>query len=240
MRCLVAVRALAFVLGLWSPVLGASAEPPAGALEGALQQEQCQGLLVNVVAASAQERRIACHAARQAVDLVERCGIALRRSLYVHVQADVRHPFGGQIFGYFETKQEKVIVTRLANVASLVQGTPYAGLPQADFYTSLIVHEVIHGIMYQNLKRPVTSQAAYEYPAYALQIESLSPDVRAQFLSSFDQEGIRRASLFSDSILSFDPFFFAARAYHHFNASGKGCAHLGALLEGEVNFIVAQ
>jgi hypothetical protein len=95
--------------------------------------------------------------------------------------------------------------------------------------------------MHQNLKRPAASHAAYEYPAYALQIESLAPHLRDEFLQSFDQTAIKTVStLFSDPILFFDPYFFAARAYHHFKASPNGCSHLTALLEGEVDFIAPQ
>jgi Family of unknown function (DUF6639) len=145
----------------------------------------------------------------------------------------------GAIFGLFDTKQDKVLVTQEANIPSLVNDTPYAKLPQRDFYRSLIVHEVIHGVMHQNMKRPAASHAAYEYPAYALQIESLAPNVREQFLQSFEQDAIRADAIFNDSILLLDPFFFAAQAYRHFKAAGDGCAHLNALLEGEVSFIVA-
>jgi len=152
--------------------------------------------------------------------------------------SEVRHPFSGPIFGLFDTKQDRVLVTQEANIPALVEGTPYAALPQRDFYRSLIVHEVIHGAMHQNLKRPAASHAAYEYPAYALQIESLAPNVREDFLRSFDQTALKaQSTLFNDPVLFFDPYFFAARAYHHFKASADGCAHLTALLEGEVAFI---
>jgi len=155
--------------------------------------------------------------------------------------SEVRHPFSGAIFGLFDTKHERVLVTQEGNIPSLVKDTPYAKLPQRDFYRSLVVHEVIHGIMHQNLKRPAASHAAYEYPAYALQIESLPPDVREQFLQNFDQTAIKAESiLFNDPVLFFDPYFFAARAYHHFNGSPNGCAHLTALLEGDVAFIAPQ
>jgi hypothetical protein len=152
----------------------------------------------------------------------------------------VRHPFGGQILGHFHTKREIVFVTEPASVPALVDGTPYAGLPPAAFYSSVIVHEVVHGILHQNLARPATSDAAYEYPAYALQIESLPPEVRAQFLGAFEPQESGRTSLFSDSILFFDPYFFAARAYGHFNASADGCKGLRALLQGEVDFIAVR
>jgi hypothetical protein len=199
--------------------------------------ERCPEASVDVTGDSPEERRLACSAASEAIRLLGRCGISLRRPLHVQIMTEVRHPFSGAIFGLFDTKQERVLVTREANIPALVKDTPYAALPQRDFYRSLIVHEVIHGAMHQNLKRPAASHAAYEYPAYALQIESLAPDVRDKFLSSFDQTTIAANTLFSDSVLLFDPYFFAARSYHHFMASANGCAHLTALLEGDVDFI---
>src|SRR5262249_26065950 len=143
------------------------------------------------------------------------------------------------IFGLFDTKEERILVTQEANIPSLVKDTPYTKLPQHDFYKSLIVHEVVHGVMHQNLKRPVTSHAASEYPAYALQIESLSPHARDMFLQSFDQTAIRSNSSFSDAVLFFDPYFFAARAYQHLKTSPDACRNLQLLLEGEPSFIVA-
>jgi hypothetical protein len=202
-------------------------------------QEQCTDAPVQVTAASLDERRVACSAASEALRLLGRCNIAPKRPLQVRILPEVRHPYSGPIFGLFDTKQERVLVTQFANITALVKGTPYEGLPPEDFYRSLIVHEIIHGAMHQNLKRPATSHAAYEYPAYALQIESLSPNVRAQFLQSFEQDAIRADAIFNDSILMFDPLYFAAQAYRHFKA-GNGCAHLNALLEGEVPFILTM
>lgn len=201
-------------------------------------QKRCPGALVDVTATSSDERRLACSAANDALQRLGRCGIALRKPLHVQIIGEVRHPFNGAIFGLFDTKQEKVLVTNEANIPALVKGTPYAELPRRDFYRSLIVHEVIHGVMHQNWKRPAVTHAANEYPAYALQIESLPPSVRDRFLQSFDQAAIKaNSTLFSDPVLFFDPYFFAARAYHHFQASANGCALLTGLLEGEVAFI---
>ena len=217
-----------------SAAVSASAAGPASLAA----QQRCAEAPVNVTAASADERHLVCSAANDALQLLGRCKISLRRPLHVHIMSEVRHPFSGAIFGLFDTKQERVLVTQEANILSLVKDTPYAKLPQRDFYRSLIVHEVIHGIMHQNLKRPAASHAAYEYPAYALQIESLAQHVREEFLQSFDQTAIKTDSImFNDPVLFFDPYFFAARAYHHFKASADGCAHLQALLEGEVAFI---
>lgn len=201
-------------------------------------QERCPEAPVDVSAALPDERRLACSAAYDALRLLERCNISVRRPLRIKIMSEVRHPFSGAIFGLFDVRRESILVTQEANIPFLVEGTPYALLPKRDFYRSLIVHEVVHGVMHQNLKRPATSHAAYEYPAYALQIASLPSSVRDKFLASFDQQAIKADTIFSDSILLFDPYFFAASAYQHFKASAaNGCAHLTALLEGEVAFI---
>lgn len=221
-----------------APVTGVEKSSAAAKLASLGVLERCPGLAVDVAAVSDDERRLVCSAAATAVQLLGRCGIVLPRPLHVHIMNEVRHPFSGPIFGLLDTKQERVLVTREANVASLVKGTPYSKLPLRDFYRSLIVHEVVHGVMHQNLKRPAASHAAYEYPAYALQIESLPTSVREAFLQSFDQTTTKAGTtLFSDTILFFDPYYFAATAYQHFKASADGCAHLTALLEGEVPFI---
>jgi hypothetical protein len=199
--------------------------------------ERCPGALIDVTAASEEQRHLACSAAGDAVRLLDRCGIVLHRPLNLHIVGKVRHPLGHEIFGLLDIKQERVLVTQDANIPTLVKDTPYARLPPRDFYRSLIVHEVVHGIMHQNLKRPAESHAAYEYPAYALQIESLAPHVRDEFLQSFDQAAIADKSLFSDALLFFDPYFFAARAYRHLEASPDRCALLTSLVEGRVAFI---
>jgi hypothetical protein len=209
------------------------------ATAGLAAQEPCAEAPVHVTAASPQERRVACSAAGEALRLLARCNIGPKRPLQVQIMAEVRHPFSGSIFGLFDIKQDKVLIAQEEKIPALVKDTPYAGLPQRDFYRSLIVHEVVHGVMHQNLRRPATSHAAYEYPAYALQIESLPASVRERFLQSFEQDAIRADTLFNDTILMFDPFFFAAQAYRHFTA-GDGCAHLDALLDGEVPFILTM
>jgi len=218
-------------------VTGLAKRPAAAKVASLVGPYRCPGVPVDVTAASPEERRLACSAASDAIRLLGRCGISLLRPLHVQIMSEVRHPVGGAIFGLFDTKRERVLVTHEANIPSLAKDTPYAKLPQRDFYRSLIVHEVVHGIMHQNLKRPATTHAAYEYPAYALQIESLSPHVREAFLNSFDQTTIASKSLFNDTVLFFDPFFFAASAYHHFKVSADGCANLTALLHGDVAFI---
>jgi len=209
---------------------------PAARPAGDVASIRCPEAAVDVTAASSDERQLVCSSAYSAIQLLGRCKITVQRPVQVHILSEVRHPFNGLIFGLFDKKHERVLVTRPENVPSLITGAPYEAIPQADFYRSLIVHEVIHGVMHQSMKRPADTHAAYEYPAYALQIESLLPAVREKFLRAFDQAA-RSDFMFSDSLLFFDPYFFAARAYEHYKASPDGCGHLRELLKGDVPFI---
>ena len=201
------------------------------------QAERCPGLAVEIVAGSAFERGLVCSSAATTLRLLERCNIGLKRLLRVEIVSEVRHPFSGPILGMFDPARERVLVTQEASVPALVKDTPYAALPLRAFYNSLVVHEVVHGVMHQNLERKPSTHAAYEYPAYALQLESLPTEVRDVFLRSFDKMALKSDSLFSDPVLFFDPYFFAARAYHHYRAAPDACTRLTGLLSGEVAFI---
>jgi hypothetical protein len=200
-------------------------------------EEMCSGTTVNVAAASAKEHRLSCSAAAEGLRLLSRCGIALQRPLQIEVVKELRHPIGGPISALFDAKQERILLTRYNDIHQLVLGTPYQGLPRPEYYKSLIVHEVVHAVMHQNLRYRPTSHAAHEYAAYTLQIESLSPPLREQFLRSANATAAPGDFLLNDFILFSAPALFAARAYKHFKASPDGCAHLNALLRGEVAFI---
>jgi hypothetical protein len=214
--------------------LGHRSSPTESATEA-----RCTEGPVHVTGASATERRLACSAANQLLQLLAHCQITPRRAPYIEISKEVRQPLGRPIFGLFDVKRQRVVVTRFANIPGLVKGTPYGGIPLEDFYKSVVVHEVVHAVAHQLLKRPASSLAAYEYPAYALQIASLPPTTRDEFLRSFGQIAVGPGSLFTDSLLYFDPFFFGARAYQHYRKSANGCRGLAALLEGDAGFILA-
>jgi hypothetical protein len=183
------------------------------------------------------ERELVCSAASQALQLLGRSGIFPRRALTIRIAGEVRHPFGRMIFGFFDPKAERIWITQFATIPSLVKGTPYSELPPREFYKSMVIHEIVHGVMHQNAKRQAISHSAYEYPAYALQIASLPQSARDRFLQSAYEGGRTSDAVFNDFILALDPFFFAASAYEHFRSTANGCAHLVSLLEGEVAFI---
>ena len=137
--------------------VGIASLVPYAEAQGRDVQEPCMETGVTVIATSAEERHLACDAAAQALQLLARCNISPRRPLRIELSNEVRRPFGGMVFGLFDPKQEKVLITEFANVAFLASATPFGDLPPREFYKSLIVHEVTHGVMHQNYKRPPMS-----------------------------------------------------------------------------------
>ena len=169
------------------------------AAKAAAAPDPCTDVPVEVTGASAKEHPMICSGAKVAIGMLYRCGVSLRKPLQVHVMREVRHPLGGQIFGLFDTAQERVLVTESGNVPMLAEGTPYSALPPLEFHRSVIVHEVVHGILHQRYGRQPNTHAAYEYPAVRAAGRYLSPDAREEFLRAFDQLAIKANTVFSDT-----------------------------------------
>ena len=157
----------------------------------------------------------------------------------MQVSNGVRHPLGRPALGFFDIVNERILIRSREVIPSLVSGTPFAAIPIGEFYESIVVHEIIHGALDQNIRWHVMGHTAGEYLAYALQIESLSPSARDTILQHVANRVNTDAFVFTDILLSMDPFFFAAQAYQHFKATSDSCATVFALLNGEAPFISA-
>ena len=200
--------------------------------------EACGSVAVSVSGASSEERDVSCLAAAQAIRLLERCGISPKWPIHIEVRAVVLNSSGSAIFGRFDAQHDAALVAQSATVRPLQADSAFRNILQGDFYRSILVHEVVHAVMHQNYKRQPASRAALEYPAFALQIASLSSIARERFLQMVNERSAAGNFLFNDIILALDPACFAARAYEHFANSDMGCGHLRALLEGNVDFIM--
>jgi hypothetical protein len=201
------------------------------------EARSCADAPIGVTAAVPDDRELLCSAAQQALRLLGRCGISLRRPLQVNILEELRHPFGRSVLAFFDIEHEMVLIRPRKVITSLVKDTPFGALPPRELYRSVVVHEIIHGALHQNAVRHLMSYTAGEYLAYALQIESLDPSVRDLFLQSVANRLTSKNFVFSDILLSLDPFLFAAHAYEHFKAARDSCSSLTAVMEGEVAFI---
>lgn len=201
----------------------------------------CADTAAFVRGSSSADRQQACEGVKLAIGILGRCDIRPRVRLHVDILDEVHGPNGGTILGRYDASHDTIQLTRPAFFTAMTADTPYAALPPDDVFRSAVVHEAVHAIMEQNALTAATTRAALEYPSYAIQIESMPAATRASFLKQFDLADPNvAADIFSDAILMFDPYYFAARAYTHYKSAAGGCTSLTALLTGRVTFIAPQ
>ena len=51
------------------------------------------------------DRKLACEGARQAVELLGRCGVSLHRPLRLEIAEQINHPFGRPVLGFFDAME---------------------------------------------------------------------------------------------------------------------------------------
>jgi hypothetical protein len=231
--CLLAVAVSA------TPAAAQDSAPPTGlfAPTDQIAQAACAQLPIVISGPVEDDRKLACLGAHLAIDLLGRCDILLHRPLRLEIAEQIVHPLGRPVLALFDVVKERILVRSSQRVAGLVSNTPFAAVSPREFYVSIVVHEVVHGVLQQSSEGRLLSHIANEYLAYALQIESLPANARRAFLLSFPNGPSTADLLFSDVMLSLDPYLFAARAYEHFSAFADRCGLVKSLLDGDPSFI---
>jgi hypothetical protein len=201
----------------------------------------CDDSSIDVFSIHTDERNLICEGASHAVRSLEQCGLEVRHRVRVTTVDRVRSPFGAAGIAAFDAPSGEVAMTRLISVTPLVRGTPYERIPWRELYMSFAAHEVVHAILSNHFQRQPTMLAAYEYPAYALQLSLWSSTARLDFIKSIlgsTGEIEMHKFFFTDELLLINPYFFAVRAYQHFNAPGNGCNSLLSLVAGSAQFLL--
>ena len=193
--------------------------------------------MVRVNTPSELERSLGCAAADAAIRRLAACGIVLKWPVSIFVFETVRTPHGTEAFGVYDPDGDIVRVTALSALVRLAAGTPYAAYSSTTLYKSVVAHETVHAVMQQNYLRKPSSRAAYEYPAYAIQMELLRLEDGSEPASELFTADDKL--LLNDLILGLNPYVFAARAYRQLQRDGARCDTLHDALEDRADFIVA-
>lgn len=221
------------------PIVAASLFLLLLAVDGFVSQataDRCPGTEAEYRGIDADERRRICDAAAAAEAILANCGVKPVRPYVVRIVPEVRNPYGNCIFGRYRSDLDVAEIVSPAATANLVATIPagepmavYNKLPHADLHRSLVVHEISHAIVQQNLKVP-PCHAIHEYVAAVAQLGSLPEGSRSAYLNHFAGEDIYTTDMFNDIVLAMNPARFAAAAYRHFQRPENGCAFVQRLL----------
>ena len=101
-------------------------------------------------------------------------------------------------------------------------------------YESVIVHEVSHAIVEQNLAYRPSSRVVHEYIAYAAQLSTMTPDLRRDILRRYQRPGYADVDEMSWVYYELDPSGFGVKVYRHFLTLTDPGRFLHDLLDGTI------
>ena len=162
-------------------------------------------------------------------------GILLRRRIHVKLHGQ-RIPIGPSHIGLYNAETDQIELLSYPQARCQTADDPLFGMAMTrPLYESVVVHEVSHAIVEQNLstRRP-TSRVVHEYIAYAAQLTSMAPDLREEILRRYDQPAYADVNEMSWVYYEMDPSGFGVKVYRHFRATHDPAAFLQDLLNGAV------
>lgn len=182
---------------------------------------------ITVQAASAADALSACQGARRAIALLSQHGFLVQESIPIVVTDTIELDGGALAAGIFDRRTGVITVrARAALAAGNAEGTFFGDLLNDDLYISIFAHEVAHAVIEQNDPHGSIAAVAHEYAAYAVQIATLSPDVRARVLARYPGRGFTEPAQINEIVHAMAPHRFAAQAYRHFVRAGGDAAAL--------------
>ena len=203
------------------------------ATEATSNELVCDNPLLTVVAQDAALANRICVAAEKAVEKLSDCGMRQTDPVTIEVIEGLT-PNDPRCLGIFHCDSAHIELIAPEYVeAALGDGSFFAEIPSAEFYDSIVVHEITHALAHQTRQGPLSSVTDTEYLAFAMQLQFLSEDTRAEFLSKHAVAEPVKPQALNEAVLAFAPSVFAIKAWKHFNQPENGCSFVDALLRGD-------
>ncbi len=137
----------------------------------------------------------------------------------------------------FHCDDNAIHVMSLDRIAETLEpDNPFAILPTTDFFDSLVIHEIAHAMLFHARGGQGRTFVEDEYVAYAMQMSTLSPEMRESLLDSLPSAGPIGLTDLTEKALMFTPTAFALNAWRHFEEPNHGCDFVDRILDDNVNF----
>lgn len=195
--------------------------------------ECCTDVRVDAVADQRGSVSAVCRAAEQVSSVLSVCGFGVLDRIPVQVVEVLPAECPSHALGYFDARDATVTIPTYAACVALAGPEGRFGTPVTPaLYESLIAHELVHAIVWQHQGQPAMGRAGQEYLAYAIQLVTMSPALRARILARYPQADPVRLDELSETYLDFAPGRFAVKSYLNFVAQRDRCALIEDLMEG--------
>ncbi|WP_281856215.1 hypothetical protein [Litoreibacter halocynthiae] len=177
---------------------------------------------------------LTCNAVEQAEALFDRCDLPpLRRPLRIDIVDDLKP---GCVALYHCGKDRIEVLEPQKMQARRSPKDAFAFLDITPYFQSVIVHELSHS-NFDDAPCPFESCiAADEYIAYSMQIMSLTPEQKTEFVANSDLDRKITRDELSAIILFMAPTLFARKSWAHLSQRDDQCGYLRKILDGTILF----
>lgn len=197
-----------------------------------LAQTLCGNGLVTVESARAEVAAQVCTASDRALAVFADCGIDVSREVTIRVEDEVL----GDCLGIFHCGKSLIEVLKPKALARMIdQGGLYAHIPTADFFESVVIHEMVHAI-YDGAPcdaEPTECFVTSEYLAYAVQLHSIPARYHDAWAETFDRDAPVSPKIIGLGTLMLDTDNFALGAWAHFRQREDTCRWIAGILDGQ-------
>lgn len=183
------------------------------------------------------ETPVICEAAGRAAGRLAACGITASRQTTIKVLSDPGSAAALGGYGSFHAGTGTMTILSFSGSAERLRvDRQRAGIDPADYYPSVIVHEVSHSLLHAAAAANPLSVVAQEYLGYALQLESMPARAREALLAPIRDRSRFQSSPPDEILLLMSVTTFAAASYLHFAAQKDRCVIVRKVLDKELTF----
>ena len=195
----------------------------------------CNDVRVNIESPKPSMAPEICTAATHAINQLKACGVELKRPLSIKIAEDAGRDGGAGAYGCYQKGTERIQLLPFEQCAErLRRDKERSGLDAADYFRSVVVHEVVHAVLAQQTQFGELSTIVHEYLAYALQIDSMQPESREAMLRPVRLPKGTAPQPPHEILLFMSPATFGAQAYFHFKSQPSTCTALDDMLTGRL------
>ncbi|QGX98593.1 hypothetical protein EI983_10000 [Roseovarius faecimaris] len=172
-----------------------------------------------------------CTDANRARDVLQRCGIVLERSIDIRLTQTL--PPG--CMGEYHCGNDAIVLRTPASMSMHRQpGAPLSHVSEADYFRSIVTHELAHAA-YDTVSCPYPScQATSEYLAHALQVMSLPEGDLKAFEATLDMQAHVPRDALNPFIYALSPDLFLRKTWIHLNQRPDACTYLSGIMAGHI------
>lgn len=221
--------------GILILLLGFSGQVSGPALADA-HEFQCADAKVTVTAERAGEAELACDVAAEADARLRSLGLAVQEPVRIEI-TETLDAAPGSCVALYNTADKTLQVLPV----DCLKDRPgrASAFPEMDaelLFESLILHELVHAYTDQSAEGRILPRVAYEYLAYAIQLDALPKTERARILAKVEVATLGGIGQINDAVLALSPLRFAALSWLHFSQEGGDADLVRRILRGELRF----